>query len=289
MPAEPDRLRRVGPAGCRIGRTGSGLGAEPGLVADFAQGTTAGPGREGNEDAIGCWPADDCLALAVADGLGGYEGGEVASRLAIEVLGSSLARAPSHWRAVRRLRHAVEQANLAVHDQGQSRMRTTLTATLVGPDTLAAVHVGDCRLLLFRDGVLRQLTADHNVAGHMAAHGLLSARGMARHPGRRILTRCLGQDPFIRVDTISLPIRPGDVYVQCSDGIAWLSGPRIIEVLVAHPPAAASERLLRAVQDAGGDDDTSVQVLSILSCPVPARAKWLDLSRRLRSWRRGGG
>jgi protein phosphatase len=276
----------VGPAGCRIGPIGPG--AEPGLAVDFAQATAAGPGREGNEDAIGCWPLDGGLALAVADGLGGYEAGERASKLAIEVLGSSLAIAPAHWRAVRRLRHAVEEANLAVHDAGQGRMRTTLTATLLGPATLSAVHVGDCRLLLFRDGVLRQLTADHNVAGHMAARGLLSARGMARHPGRRILTRCLGQDPFIRVDTISLPIRAGDVCVQCSDGIAWLSGPRMIEVLVAYPPAAASERLLREVQAAGGDDDISIQVLSILSCAVRPRAGWLELSRRLRAWRRGG-
>ncbi len=286
MPAEPDPLRRVGPTDCRIGQPDSG--AEPGLAAVFAQGTMRGAGREGNEDAIGCWPADDCLALAVADGLGGYDAGEVASRLAIEVFGSSLARTRSDWRGVRRLRHAAEQANLAVHDQGQGRMRTTLTAALVGPDTLAAVHVGDCRLLRFRDGVLRQLTADHNVAGHLAAHGLLSARAMARHAGRRVLTRCLGQDPFIRVDAISFPIRAGDIYLQCSDGIAWLSGPRIIEVLVAHPPAAAADRLLQEVRDAGGDDDTSVQVLSILSCPARPPAGWLDLSRRLRAWRRGG-
>lgn len=246
----------------------------PGLLAEFAQITLAGAGRGLNEDAIGAWARDGGFLLAVADGLGGYEGGEVASRLALDTLAETIGTAPAAWPAARRLRRAFELANLAVHERG--RMRTTLTASLLENGILTTGHVGDCRMLVFRGGVLRQRTADHNVAGKLAELRLVSVRGMRRHPGRRVLTRCLGNDAFVRVEVSSTEVRPGDIYVQCSDGIAWLSGPDIIEVIVQHDPETASRMLARRVVDAGGDDDVSIQVLSVLSChQAPPRRSWL--------------
>ena len=270
-PAEGGKedARRVGPAACRVAPAGAA-----GLLAEFAQRTRIGAGRTLNEDAIGGWPRDGGFLFAVADGLGGYDDGEMASRLALNALGDALASAPPTWRPARRLRRGFEQANLAVHARG--RMRTTLTASLLEYGTLTTGHVGDCRMLVFRDGLLAQRTSDHNVAGRMAEFRLLSARGMSRHPGRRVLTRCLGNDAFVRVDMTSLQVRSGDIYLQCSDGIAWLSGPEIIEVIVQHDPGEAARILVRRVVEVGGDDDTSVQVLSVLACPpAPPRPGWL--------------
>lgn len=268
-PADGEEARRVGPAACYV--------APPraqGLRAEFAQLTRIGPGRRLNEDAIGAWLGDGAFLFAVADGLGGYDDGEVASRLALDALAEAMATAPPTWNAARRIRRGVEAANLAVYARG--RMRTTLTASLLEHGTLTTGHVGDCRLLLFRGSTLTQRTSDHNVAGKMAQFRLLSARGFPRHPGRRVLTRCLGNDAFVRVELTSVPVQPGDIYLHCSDGIAWLSGLEIIETLIRHNPAAAAQVLVRRVLEAGGDDDTSVQVLSVLSCPPPPpRSSWL--------------
>ena len=261
--------RRLGPAACRVAPLGA-----PGFVAEFAQRTCPGTGREFNEDAIGGWPTDGGFLFAVADGLGGYDGGEVASRLALDTLEEAMRTAPAAWPPERRLRRGFELANLAVHERG--RMRTTLTASLLEHGVLTTGHVGDCRMLVFRDGVLRQRTADHNVAGRLAELRLVSVRGLVRHPARRVLTRCLGNDAFVRVEVTSTEARPGDIYLQCSDGIAWVSGPDIIDVIVRHDPETAARILVRRVVDAGGDDDTSVQVVSVLSCrPGRPRPSWL--------------
>ncbi len=278
MLTEPGWCGWVGPASGRIGPVDAQSTA---LAVEFAQQTSVGAQRAVNEDAIGCWPSDGGVVLAVADGLGGYDDGEVASRIALESLTRALAASPPDWRPVKRLRHAVEQANLAVYDQGQGRMRTTLTATLLGPATLTTAHVGDCRLLLWRDAVLRQLTADHNVAGELAEYGFQSAGAGARDPRRRLLTRCLGQDPYVRIDTMSRALKPGDVYLQGSDGIATLSGSCIMEILANHDPATASDELIRHAQEAGGGDDTSVQVARVVSCLAGAEPRsWLDAFRR---------
>jgi len=262
--------RRLGPPCLRVDLPRA---EETGLVLEFAQQTRAGISRDNNEDAIGCWAHSDGLLVAVADGVGGCENGEVASRRAIDVLVDSIAETPSSWLPRRRLRHGVERANLAVHDPTSAPMATTLTATLFTAAGLATAHVGDCRLLRLRNGVLEQLTSDHNVAGRLASLGLLSAEGRATHPGRRTVTRCLGQEPFVRVDLVAAALQPGDIYLQCSDGIGHLTGRQITEVLIRHDPQTAAAMLVERGLDAGAGDDTSVQVTLVVSCasaPEPA-------------------
>ena len=230
---------------------------------EFAQRTTAGVLHAGNEDAICCWSSDREILFAVADGVGGHEGGALASVTALEILLRTWEAEPFPVPPVKRLRRAVERANLAVYDAGQGRMRTTLTISVVGPRTITTAHVGDSRLLLFRDGTLRQLTADHNLASRSAQYGLRSVMELPDDPGRRLLTRALGQDPYLRIDTFSLPLQPGDRYVQCSDGLATLSGAHIIRTLVNHDPMSAAERLVHDARRAGGCDDMSVQVVRV--------------------------
>jgi serine/threonine protein phosphatase PrpC len=262
---ETNRIRRVGPATGRVGLTdglpGPRGGGDPSaLVVDFAQRTTVGTLHAANEDAICCWPSDREILFAIADGVGGHENGAVASATALDCLLETWGSTPPLGSPLKRVRGAVERANLAVYDAGQARMRTTLTVSVFGPRTLTTAHVGDCRLLLFRDGTLRQLTADHNLAARSAQYGLPSVTELPDDPGRRLLTRSLGQDPYLRIDTLSLNLEPGDIYVQCSDGLATLSGARIIRILVDHDPVSAAELLVRGAQRAGGCDDISVQV-----------------------------
>lgn len=232
------------------------------LVVEFAQRTTGGPLHAGNEDAICCWSSAQEVLFAVADGVGGHEDGAVASATALDSLLRTW-EAEQNVAPLKRLRRAVERANLAVYDAGHGRMRTTLTISVLGPRTLTVAHVGDSRLLLFRDGTLRQLTADHNLGARSAQYGLPSLMELPDDPGRRLLTRALGQDPYLRIDTCFLPLQPGDRYVQCSDGLATLSGAHMIRILVHHDPMSAAERLVNDARQAGGCDDVSVQVVQV--------------------------
>jgi serine/threonine protein phosphatase PrpC len=270
--------RRIGPATGRVGLTHAppspGGGGDPSpLVVEFAQQTTAGVVHAlNNEDIICCWPSRRDILVAVADGVGGHEDGAVASATALASLLQTWEATSAPESPLKRLRRAVERANLAVYDAGQGRMRSTLTVSVFGPGTLTTAHVGDCRLLLFRDGTLRQLTADHNLAARSAQYGLPSVTDLPDDPGRRLLTRSLGQDLYVRIDTLSLTLRPGDIYVQCSDGLATLSGAHIIRILVRHDPVAAAELLVQRAREAGGCDDMSVQVLWVsasAAAPTP--------------------
>jgi PPM family protein phosphatase len=267
MLADSDATRCVGPLTGRIRLArepphAPGASDHGGLVVEFAQRTTGGPLHAGNEDAICCWSSDQEVLFAVADGVGGHEDGAVASATA-------LAAVLRTWEGeqglapLKRLRRAVERANLAVYDAGHGRMRTTLTISVLGPETLTAAHVGDSRLLLFRDGTLRQLTTDHNLAARSAQYGLPSLTELPDDPGRRLLTRALGQDPYLRIDTFFLPLQRGDRFIQCSDGLATLSGAHMIRILVHHDPIPAAERLLHDALQAGGSDDMSVQVVRV--------------------------
>jgi len=254
---------------------------------EFFQLTDVGCVRVENEDAVGYWPHDDGLVFAVADGLGGEAAGEVASSLALEVLGREMERAPGTWSVAKRLRRAVQQANLEIHTKAITvpdlrRMGTTLTASAVVGGTLVAVHVGDCRLLRLRDGTLTQLTKDHSWVGEQVQYGLLSAEAARTHPKRHMLNRCLGRELIVGIDVLTTEVRPGDVLAQLSDGVhALVPESEIAEILRMCPPEAACQTLVRRGREAGGDDNLSVQVAAILDCPpTPASPRrWWRLGR----------
>ncbi len=212
---------------------------------EFFQLTDVGCVREGNEDAVGHWPHEDGLLFAVADGLGGHAAGEVASALALEVLAREMDRAPGNWAVTKRLRRAVQEANLELYNKATAvpelrGMGTTLTASAVVGGTLVAAHVGDCRLFLWREGTLTQLTKDHTWVWEQMQYGLLSAADARTHPRRNMLTRCLGRELIVGIDVLSMDLRPRDIIVQCSDGIhAAVRDEELAELVAAHPPEAA--------------------------------------------------
>ena len=252
---------------------------------EFFQLTDVGCVRDQNEDAVGHWPHEDGLVFAVADGLGGHAAGEVASALALEVLAREMDRAPGNWALAKRLRRAVQEANLELYNKALAvpelrGMGTTLTASAVVGGTLVAAHVGDCRLFLSREGKLEQLTKDHTWVWEQMQYGLLSAEDARTHPRRNLLTRCLGRELIVGIDVLSMDIRPGDVVVQCSDGVhVAVREEEVAELVVAHPPEAACRALVRRAREEGGEDNLSVQVAAIVSCPPAAPRPWWRLGR----------
>jgi serine/threonine protein phosphatase PrpC len=252
---------------------------------DFFHVTDVGCVREGNEDAVGCWPHEDGLLFAVADGLGGHNAGELASSLAIEVLAQEMARASQSWPVAKRLKRAVQEANLRIYNKASTvpelhKMGTTLTATAVVGSTLVTAHVGDCRLYLLRSGNLTQLTKDHSWVWEQVQYGILTPEEARNHPKRNILSRCLGHELIVGIDVLTLNIQPGDVLFQCSDGIhTLLAESEMLQFLNAGWPDAACRGLVRRAREAGGHDNLSVQVASVISCSADAPRRWWQFGR----------
>jgi len=253
---------------------------------DFFQLTDVGCVRRENEDALGHWPHEDGLLFAVADGMGGEAAGEVASALALEVLAREMDRAPGGWAVAKRLRRAVQEANLELYNKAIAvpelrGMGTTLTASAVVGSTLVAAHVGDCRLFLWRAGALTQLTKDHTWVWEQVQYGLLSTDDARTHPKRSLLTRSLGRELIVGVDVLTMDLRPGDIIVQCSDGIhVPVREPEMAELVTAHPPEAACRAMVRRAREEGGEDNLSVQIAIVVDCPASSGSRsWWRLGR----------
>ena len=254
----------------------------------FFQLTDVGCVRDLNEDAVGHWPHEDGLLFAVADGLGGHAAGEVASALALEALAREMDRAPGSWPVGKRLRRSVQEVNLELYNKQLAvpelrGMGTTLTATAIVGSALVAAHVGDCRLFLLRDGELTQLTKDHSWVWEQMQYGRLSVDAARVHPRRHVLTRSLGRELIVGIDVLTIDVRPGDVVVQCSDGVhVPIREAEMTKLVSEQPPEAACRALVRRAREEGGDDNLSVQVAAIVSCPdtpAPAARSWWRFGR----------
>jgi serine/threonine protein phosphatase PrpC len=223
--------------------------------------TDVGQVREGNEDAL---LVSDPL-YAVADGMGGHRGGEVASNLALQTVQRLFSEREGT------LIEQVEQANRAVFERSQSDrdvsgMGTTLTAALIEGGAVRLAHVGDSRAYLFRSGTLQLLTEDHTLVHRMVVEGEISESEAESHPHRSILTRALGVDGSIQVDETNLHVQDGDRLLLCTDGLTgMISDDQIVSVLreVADPQEAV-DRLVRAANRAGGIDNITALIIDFV-------------------------
>ncbi|HXP13871.1 MAG TPA: Stp1/IreP family PP2C-type Ser/Thr phosphatase [Actinomycetes bacterium] len=237
-------------------------------LSSFA-GTDVGRARSGNEDSYFCGRT----VFAVADGLGGHQGGEVASAAAVEPLAALDGREfADPAEAADELTAAIREANAAILDQaagdpGLWGMGTTVTAAaLAGERHLQLAHVGDSRAYLLRDGSLEQLTTDHTVVAELVRRGRLTPAQAAIHPERSILTRAVGLDPRIPVDTPDpLELQDGDQVLLCSDGLTEpVDDDQIAQLLSAEPDGnAACQALIDAANAAGGPDNITVVLLRV--------------------------
>lgn len=215
---------------------------------------------------------------AVADGMGGHEGGEVASRLALQVFAKQVIRnivlpelagdfILDEDTAVR-MRQATMAANDAVFLDRQKRendMGTTLTAVLIRDDRLFVSHVGDCRAYHWNADGLEQLTTDHSVVASMIASGQAKPEELFTHPHRSVIYRCIGDKATVQVDTDILPLTPGDRIIVCCDGL-WemVRDEGIEDVMMQEPdPQRACDLLIKHANVAGGEDNISVIVIQV--------------------------
>jgi protein phosphatase len=233
-----------------------------------------------NEDAVAHWWCGESLVLAMADGVGERSAGHVASAMALEVLGRELSTAPADWPMTKRLRRAVQAANLEVYQKGVTvpelrRMATTLTVTAIDGHTLLAAHVGDCRLFLYREGRLTQLTKDHTRAWEdPLAVGMNGSGSRIRHPA---LSRSLGHELVVSIDFLTMELARDDRLLQCSDGVhGALVEEELRELLEAHPPEAACQAIVRRAREVDAGDDASAQLVRIaaLAAPPSPRPWW---------------
>ncbi len=221
--------------------------------------THPGRARPINEDAVhptGAGTGDEVL-LVVADGLGGHVGGEVASRLAIEVA-SDPDLAPAE---------AVLSANRAILAEVANRprlagMATTMTlARLENSGAARFAHVGDSRGYLLRQGELRRLTQDHSVVAEYVASGRLTEKEAENHPQRSLVTRALGLEFHLEVDEFEEPLEPGDRLLLCSDGLtAMIDDDHILPLLGSGAPEEVVWALIEAANTAGGHDNITVAI-----------------------------
>ncbi|MGH3664784.1 MAG: Stp1/IreP family PP2C-type Ser/Thr phosphatase [Egibacteraceae bacterium] len=233
-------------------------------------GTDVGQVREVNEDNY--FPGTS--VFAVADGMGGHVAGEVASREALKPLESLDGQTFGNPEdATAALRKAIETANREVVARGQADpdlegMGTTLTAVLVRDDRLHLAHVGDSRAYLFRDGRLSQLTTDHTLVEQLVQEGRLSRDEIATHPQRSVITRAIGVDTDVTVDTLPpQALQPGDQVLLCSDGLTGPVGEaEIADILTETTDGDAAVRaLLDAANQRGGPDNITVVMLRVSS------------------------
>jgi len=245
--------------------------------------------RKNNEDFFGYWePEDDRQFLrkgrlaVVADGMGGYEGGQEASRLAVETLVAVYRDAVGddpQQALVEGLRAAHEQIRRYSFAHPELRgMGTTCTAAaivrggLAGPlggplyDALYYVHVGDTRLYLIRDGRITQITRDHSYVGRLVESGMISREEAETHPQRNILTAALGTNPDLIMESPGQPepLRPKDVLLICSDGL-WgqVRDPEILAAVENNSVEQAGHELITLARERGGPDNITVEILRL--------------------------
>ncbi|HEX5097527.1 MAG TPA: Stp1/IreP family PP2C-type Ser/Thr phosphatase, partial [Acidimicrobiia bacterium] len=233
---------------------------------ELSAGAFSDPGRvrDNNEDA---YVVDDRLTLfAVADGMGGHLGGEVASWTAIEALRASVANR-------RAINVAITEANDAVRERASgdpnlNGMGTTLTAVVVAGGRLLLIgHVGDSRAYLLHEGSLRRITDDHSLVEELVREGRLTPEQAESHPQRAVVTRALGVDEEVDVDVFTVEVAEGDRVVLCSDGLTTMVRERDVERIMAagNDPQRTAEALVDAANEAGGTDNITVIVLDVVS------------------------
>jgi serine/threonine protein phosphatase PrpC len=261
------------------------------LDVEYAGLSVIGNVREHNEDRLG-WmtldggspfvtPAEEYaieeartasqvgIAFAVADGLGGYGGGEVAAAIAIETcLGQTQLDMAGGGRVPGTLRSAFYRANQAIFDaalagRGGRRMQSTLSALLITPGEAHLGHVGDSRVYRLRESDLELLTTDHSQVMELLRLHIVTPEQAIDHPARYALTRSVGGDITVRVDVRNERLVPGDVFLLCSDGL-WsnVSSSEIAEAL-SRSPTDACRRLVDLALERGGDDNATAMVIRV--------------------------
>jgi protein phosphatase len=261
---------------------------------EVAIATHPGMVRSHNEDSI---TADTEYGLAVlADGMGGYNAGEVASGIAVELIRTEIRKALEGKKPEDLNGHGVEQlitdhsarANAAIFQASQSQpqysgMGTTLLVALWHDNQISVGHIGDSRLYRLREGVLEQITRDHSLLQEQIDRGMITKEQARHSQNKNLVTRALGIDPEVETEVHTYPVQEGDIYLMCSDGLNDMVTDEDIELtlssLQANLPLAARQ-LVQLANDNGGRDNVSVILVRVVR-EFPART---GLKDKMKAW-----
>lgn len=235
----------------------------------WSQITECGPVRRRNEDWLCAYP--EIGFFAVADGMGGHKAGDVASKLALEVMKKTLENyRPSRNTALDQLRQGVIRANEAVYVSAQKYMEhrgmgTTLTACLLHGDKVFVANVGDSRALLIREGKTNKLTSDHSLVQELLDGGGITEKDAFKHPQRNVLTRALGIGPTVHADYFTYDIVKGDRLLLCTDGLsAFVTEDRLGELMMSSEnPDDVVRLLLKEAINAGSNDNITMIFMAV--------------------------
>jgi protein phosphatase len=265
---------------------------------EIASATHTGMVRSHNEDAIA---ADGGVGLAVlADGMGGYNAGEVASGIAVALITSEMRQAipktnlhalsqeEGDLQAVRMLKGVVTKTNTSIFESANSQpqyagMGTTLVVALFRDNRVSVAHIGDSRLYRMRNERLDKVTRDHSLLQEQIDSGMLSKEAARRSQNKNLVTRALGIEPEVEPEIHTYDAQPGDIYLLCSDGLNDMVEDEDIELTLnamgSNLPLAANQ-LVQMANDNGGRDNISVILVKIVR-DFPATDTWLS---RVLSW-----
>jgi protein phosphatase len=248
----------------------------------FAEITDVGKVREHNEDAIGS--NADVGLMVLADGMGGYNAGEVASGIAVQTISDLAAEGAMREERNERdpttgmmrqtivLRDAVARANKIIFQTAQSQthcegMGTTLVAAIFYDDKLSIAHVGDSRAYRLRGGNFEQLTLDHSLLQELVDRGFYSEEEAQRSTNRNYVTRALGVEPTVEVEVQEYDVLPDDVYLLCSDGLPDMVEDEDIHLTISTFNASldvVGQQLVQLTNDHGGRDNVSVMLAQVM-------------------------
>ncbi|GGI18588.1 Stp1/IreP family PP2C-type Ser/Thr phosphatase [Oxalicibacterium faecigallinarum] len=268
----------------------------PSVVLKFAAKTDTGLVRTHNEDAIAFDEA--CNVLVLADGMGGYNAGEVASRLATEFVRAELVQrlaplsreGPASILQLQKIMREVVGAandhilNAALAEPAYRGMGTTLVAALFDHDRVVLAHLGDSRCYRFRQGVLTQLTHDHSQVQEQIDAGLVPPDWGRFAPNKNLITRALGVAAYIDTEISDHVVQEGDLYLLCSDGLSDMLDADVMTAMLQADTddlELLAEALVHAANQQGGRDNISVLVAQVQSCSKSPQIGTID---RLKNW-----
>ena len=258
---------------------------------EFFSALDAGRARSNNEDSVAL---DDTSALAVlADGMGGYNAGEVASSMATSFIRTELGRwlreagvQASDAEVRRAMDICVDNANRAIFNAANANpqyagMGTTLVVAAFREARLLVGHVGDSRAYRLRGGRLAQITRDHSLLQEQIDAGLITPEQAAFSANKNLVTRAVGVEDTVLLETHVHEVQPGDVYLMCSDGLSdMLTDATIAQILLSNGAIAdAAQALVDAANDAGGKDNISVILARAQGGAAPAGRSWWPFKR----------
>jgi protein phosphatase len=233
-------------------------------IGSYARASDTGRKRRHNEDSYVVAPP----LFAVADGMGGAQAGEVASKLAAAALEDT---DPGTISGPEKVTQLIQEANRRVYeranaDPSTSGMGTTMTVALVEGDAVTIGHVGDSRAYLVRNHELEQLTEDHSLVNELLKSGKLSRAEAEVHPQRSVITRAVGTDPDVDVDAFVITVDIGDVFLLCSDGLTdMVADDDILQIVEKSPEDLdrVTKSLVAAANRGGGEDNITVVAFAI--------------------------